>query len=69
MLEFDVDTSLATAANGWGHRMIRAARKGMDDLGLKALLVRPDGVVSWASESVSDVDVFSKAATTWFGEP
>ncbi len=70
LLEFGVDASLAAAANRWGHRIVRAAGKRTDGLGLKALLVRPDGVVSWASETVSDAaDTFSKAATTWFGEP
>ena len=70
LLEFGVDASLAAVADRWGHRIVRAGGKGTECLGLKALLVRPDGVVAWASETVSDAaDTFSKAATTWFGEP
>ena len=69
LLEFDVGTSLKAVANRWGDRIVHVAGKRTDDLGLKAVLVRPDGVVSWASEVVSDAEAFARAATRWFGEP
>ena len=68
LLEFDVDTLLGTVANRWGERIVRVAGKRTDDLDLKAVLVRPDGVVSWASEAVSDAEAFAQAATRWFGK-
>jgi 2-polyprenyl-6-methoxyphenol hydroxylase-like FAD-dependent oxidoreductase len=36
-----------------------------DDLGLTAVLVRPDGIVAWAG----DPDGFEEAAARWFGHP
>ena len=69
LLEFDPSASLAAEANRWGDRIIRVAGKRRDDLGLAAALVRPDGVASWATETVSDVAAFAQAATRWFGEP
>lgn len=42
-----------------------------DDLGFSALLIRPDGVVAWASERAgdraSDRVMFERAAARWFG--
>ncbi len=69
LLEFDVDTLLSAAANRWSDRIARVVGKGMDAPGLKAVLVRPDGVVAWAGEAVADAEAFAQAATRWFGEP
>ncbi|CAN5278339.1 FAD-dependent monooxygenase [soil metagenome] len=69
LLEFDSSASLEAVANRWGKRIVRLAAKRRDDLGLVAALVRPDGVVSWVSETVADMKAFSVAATRWFGEP
>lgn len=69
LLEFAASASLKAAANRWGDRIVLVAGKRTDDLGLTAALVRPDGVVSWAAETVPDVEAFAQAATRWFGEP
>jgi len=69
LLEFDPSASLEAEANRWGDRIIRVAGNRMGEPGLAAALVRPDGVVSWAAETVPDVAAFAQAATRWFGEP
>jgi hypothetical protein len=69
LLEFDSSASLEAVAKRWGDRIVRVAGKRTDELGLAAALVRPDGVVSWAAETVPDVGAFALAATRWFGEP
>jgi hypothetical protein len=33
------------------------------------VLIRPDGVVAWASEPAPDRDAFEQAAAQWFGAP
>lgn len=69
LLQFDVDPFLSAAANRWSDRIVRVVGKGMDAPGLKAVLVRPDGVVAWASEAVADAEAFAQVATRWLGEP
>ncbi|MDX3109754.1 hypothetical protein ACIBO5_54125 [Nonomuraea angiospora] len=46
-----------------------AAGPARDDLGLGAVLVRPDGVVDWAGDRVPDREAFERAAGRWFGSP
>ena len=36
---------------------------------MSAMLVRPDGIVAWASETTADEDGAARAALRWFGEP
>jgi hypothetical protein len=38
-------------------------------VGLSAVLVRPDGVVAWASEAAPNHEQAAQAASRWFGEP
>ncbi|KAB1979555.1 FAD-dependent monooxygenase [Streptomyces triticiradicis] len=69
VLDFSIDRALRAAAKGWGDRIHYAAGPARDDLGLGAALVRPDGVVAWASELAPDRDAFERAAAQWFGAP
>ena len=38
-----------------------------NELGLKALLVRPDGVVAWVAEDAADLESLSASLSRWFG--
>jgi hypothetical protein len=38
-------------------------------LGLSAVLVRPDGVVAWVSETAGDDEGLPQVALQWIGEP
>jgi 2-polyprenyl-6-methoxyphenol hydroxylase-like FAD-dependent oxidoreductase len=69
LLELDGEASLHAVAARWGDRIVRVAGKATGGLRLKAVLVRPDGVVGWASETVPDAEAFALAAAKWFGEP
>ncbi|HEY4182700.1 MAG TPA: FAD-dependent monooxygenase [Kofleriaceae bacterium] len=44
----------------------RVALDAKDRLGLSAVLVRPDGVVAWASDATPTSDDVLRAAATWF---
>ncbi|MGW4906323.1 FAD-dependent monooxygenase [Streptomyces sp. NPDC004270] len=69
VLDFSTDRALQVAAKGWEDRIHYAAGPARDDLGLGAALIRPDGVVAWASEPAPERDAFEQAAAQWFGAP
>ncbi|MCX5384104.1 FAD-dependent oxidoreductase [Streptomyces sp. NBC_00083] len=69
VLDFSADGRLRDAAQGWESRLRYAAGPAENDLGLGAVLVRPDGVVAWAGDRVPDREAFEQAAERWFGGP
>ncbi|MEV8395049.1 MULTISPECIES: FAD-dependent oxidoreductase [unclassified Streptomyces] len=67
-LDFTSDRALRGAAQRWAGRIRYASGSVRDGLGLAAVLVRPDGVVAWASDT-PDRDAFGQAAAQWFATP
>lgn len=67
LLDFDASTLLQTLANRWDGRIAYVAGLPRDCLGLRAVLVRPDGFVAWAAGGAPDIDQAARAATRWFG--
>jgi hypothetical protein len=66
LLDLADDPTLRDAAAGYEDRLIVVSGKAIGT-DLRALFVRPDGVVAYASESAStDID---KALALWLGEP
>jgi hypothetical protein len=49
-----------------GDRIRRIACGATNELGLSALLVRPDGFVAWASDTTPAEDEFELAAIQWW---
>jgi len=68
LLEFNADTTLEAVASRWPDRIVHVARQAKNALGLTALLLRPDGVVAWASETKPEAGKAAQAAARWFGE-
>lgn len=68
-LDFSTDRRLHDPAKGWTRRIRYAAGPAENDLGLGAVLVRPDGVVAWAGDRDPDREAFERAAGQWFGSP
>jgi len=68
-LDFTTGQRLRGAAMHWKGRIRYAAGPVGNDLGLGALLVRPDGIVAWTDGHDADPETFSRAATRWFGDP
>ncbi|GAB7035900.1 FAD-dependent monooxygenase [Streptomyces sp. NPDC021749] len=66
-LDFTPDRRLHDSAQGWADRIRYAAGAARQDLGLGAVLVRPDGIIAWAGESALDRTEFERAAGRWFG--
>ena len=69
LLDFDTRPPLRTLAGRWPGRITYVAGDAKDRLGLSAVLVRPDGVVAWATEAAPDLDDVARAASRWFGAP
>jgi 2-polyprenyl-6-methoxyphenol hydroxylase-like FAD-dependent oxidoreductase len=51
LLDFEGNASLQTLASECGDRLKYVSGRAKDDLGLRAVLIRPDGFIAWASDS------------------
>jgi hypothetical protein len=69
LLDFDARPTLRALAGRWSDRLSYVASNARDRLGLSALLVRPDGVVAWASNAAPDDAEAAQAVSRWFGKP
>ena len=69
LLDFSTGRRLHGSAMGWESRIRYAAGPARNDLGLGAVLVRPDGVIAWAGDRDPDRAAFERAAGRWFGGP
>ncbi|WP_144149235.1 FAD-dependent monooxygenase [Paraburkholderia sp. BCC1884] len=67
ILDFDADASLRAIASPWQARVMYVAGDVKDRLGLRAVLVRPDGFVAWASDADSAESELVEALARWFG--
>lgn len=68
LLDFGADAALAAFARRYGNRMRYVAATVRERLGASALLVRPDGVVTWACDGPPDYTGLRQAAKRWFGD-
>lgn len=67
LLDFDPGASHQAFARRQSQKISYVAADTRDRLGLQTVLVRPDGVVAWASETGADEATISRAMTPWFG--
>lgn len=67
LLDFDVNASLKILATEYGDQLKYISGRAKEQLGLGAALVRPDGVIAWASDSGEfDERSIRQAADLWF---
>ncbi|KAI0179825.1 monooxygenase [Hypoxylon sp. FL1284] len=69
VVSFDDEAELKALAQAYDGRVDYIGIGAKDRLGLRALLVRPDGVVAWVAEDKPDVDAAQAAMERWFGKP
>ncbi len=69
LLDFGPRAPLRALADRWRGRISYVAGEARDRLGLTAVLVRPDGLVAWATDIEPDLKETARAAARWFGEP
>ncbi|WP_276600851.1 FAD-dependent monooxygenase [Nannocystis sp. ILAH1] len=61
------EAGVAALGRGWASRIEYVCLGARDTLGLRALLVRPDGIVAWVAEGAPDLDAAAVALGRWFG--
>jgi 2-polyprenyl-6-methoxyphenol hydroxylase-like FAD-dependent oxidoreductase len=66
LLDFDGRASLKAWVHEYGDRIRYVSSRAKEQLGVSAILIRPDGVVAWASEQGPDYGELQKAAARWF---
>ena len=66
LLDFDTNASLKTLASEYSKRMKYVSGRAKEQFGLSAVLIRPDGIIAWASDSEPDVESIRQAVALWF---
>ena len=66
LLDFDRNASLKTLASDYGDQIKYISGSAKDRLALSAVLIRPDGIIAWASDNEPDCSELQKAAARWF---
>jgi len=66
LLDFDNNALLKTLAGEYGDRVKYVCGTAKDRLGVSAALIRPDGIVAWATDNDPDCLELQKAAARWF---
>lgn len=65
LLDFTRDASLEDLASKYGDGMKYVSGRAKEQFGLSAVLIRPDGIVAWASDVAPDFRELRKAAACW----
>jgi 2-polyprenyl-6-methoxyphenol hydroxylase-like FAD-dependent oxidoreductase len=65
LLDFEEDNTIQALAGGYSRLKYMAVR-AKDQLGLRAVLLRPDGFVAWATADVLNCGELEQAADRWF---
>ncbi|RYZ57347.1 MAG: FAD-dependent oxidoreductase [Proteobacteria bacterium] len=66
LVELQSNTALRDVIKGFEGKVDYLSVSAKDDLGLKALLIRPDGYVTWVSDKHLDRDALKEALAKWF---
>jgi 2-polyprenyl-6-methoxyphenol hydroxylase-like FAD-dependent oxidoreductase len=67
LLDFESNPALQTLASEYGGHLKYFAGRAKDQAGLRAVLIRPDGFVAWATDHAPDYGTLQQAAARWFG--
>lgn len=66
LLDFEGDESFKALAADYNHQLNYVPGLARAQLGLSALLIRPDGIIAWSSNGKPDCVELQKAADRWF---
>jgi len=66
LLDFESSAARKTLASEYGDRITYVSGRAKDQFGLSAVLMRPDGMIAWASDNDPDCSELQKAAARWF---
>jgi hypothetical protein len=66
LLDLDGNAFLRALAVEYGDQLKYVSGHAKEQLGLRALLIRPDGFIAWASDSEPSGPSIRQAADRWF---
>lgn len=66
LLDLTNNSELNTFADEYAPQLKYIAGPVKDRLGINALLIRPDGIVAWATDDTPDYNALREAAARWF---
>lgn len=66
LLDFGMNASLKALAGEYGGQIKYVPGRAKEQLGLNAVLIRPDGIIAWASDSDADAPSIKQAVALWF---
>jgi 2-polyprenyl-6-methoxyphenol hydroxylase-like FAD-dependent oxidoreductase len=66
LLDFGAKDSLKSLASEYGDRIKYVSGRPKEHLGLSVALIRPDGIIAWASDGEPDEPSLRQAADLWF---
>ena len=66
LLDFDKNASLKNWAGDYGNQIKYISGSAKDRLAVSAVLIRPDGIIAWASDNDPDYSELQTAAARWF---
>jgi 2-polyprenyl-6-methoxyphenol hydroxylase-like FAD-dependent oxidoreductase len=66
LLDFNMQASLKTLASAYGGQLKYVSGRAKEQLGLSAVLVRPDGIIAWACGGEADEESLRQALILWF---
>jgi hypothetical protein len=66
LVDFDMNASLRILASEYGDRMKYVSGRAKEQLGLSAVLIRPDGFIAWASDGEPNEQSIRQAVALWF---
>jgi 2-polyprenyl-6-methoxyphenol hydroxylase-like FAD-dependent oxidoreductase len=65
LLDFESKASLKTLASEYGDRINHVSGRAKEQFGLSAALIRPDGIIAWASDNDPDDNDIQNTAALW----
>ncbi|MBN9284824.1 MULTISPECIES: FAD-dependent monooxygenase [unclassified Flavobacterium] len=66
LLDFNNNDSLKSLANEYSRQIRYVSGSAKEQLGLSAILVRPDGIVAWVCDAAPDYGELQMVAARWF---
>lgn len=66
LLDFNHNASIQSLVSEYGDQIKYISDSAKEQLGLSAVLIRPDGIIAWAADNDPDPREIRKAADHWF---
>ena len=66
LLDFSMNVILKRLASKYSNHMKYVSMRAKEQLGVTAILIRPDGIIAWAADNEPDYKQLEKVAARWF---